>query len=131
MISKIEKNNQCPCCADLKKTIVITSKSALIDNVVLNFSYKNQLIETSEPILISMRCIHCDPEHDAKIIFDRAEKFDSSHTVCPKCSFESVVFDIRDQFSVSELKEYFSGRHLQVKFIRVDSIDLTTIIEME
>ena len=131
MISKIEKNNQCPCCADLKKAIVITSKSALIDSVVLNFAHKNQSIATSEPILISTRCINCDPEHDVKIIFERAEKFDSSHKVCPRCSFESVVFDIRDRFLVSELKEYFSGRHLPVKFIRGDSVDSTTIIEME
>ena len=131
MISKIEKNNQCPCCADLKKAIVITSKSALIDSIVLNFAHENQSIATSEPILISTRCINCDPEHDVKIIFERAEKFDSSHTVCPRCSFESVVFDIRDRFLVSELKEYFSGRHLPVKFIRGDSVDSTTIIEME
>ena len=131
VISEIEKNNQCPCCSSLMKTISITSKNPLIDSVVSNFTYKNQIISTSEPILISMRCVQCDPEDYAKIIFERAEKYDSSHTICPKCSCESIALDIRDRFSISELKEHFSGRNFPVKFIRRDSVDSTTIIEME
>ena len=131
VISEIEKNNECPCCSSLGKTISITSKNPSVDIVVSNFTNKNQIISTSEPILISMRCVKCNRGNDAKIIFERAEKYDSSHAICPGCSCESIAFDIRDRFSISELKEHFSGRNFPVKFIRRDSVDSTTIIEME
>ncbi len=84
---------------------------------------------TSDPLLVSYKCVECDSKEE--IIFEKASNHDSTITVCNKCGNDSVAVVIKDGFTFSEITEKFMGRKFPCKFIRYDTNNLSTIIEME
>ncbi|APG27035.1 hypothetical protein A7E78_03820 [Syntrophotalea acetylenivorans] len=133
MISDLDKNNDCVACSSVKEHISIVSSRSKIESVFgEKVSLKNGSFITSDPILVSKRCIECDPELSTHtIIFKNASKFDSTITECDKCQKESVEVIIKDSFSISEIKKNYQGYEFPCKFLRYDSGNITTIIELE
>lgn len=128
-VSVIEQSSSCPACSSIRDHISIAKGSAQIES---SFSFGEDVdITTSDPILISYRCVDCHPnEEDSTIVFEKAAKFDSTLTSCKTCSNDSVDITIKDSFSINELVENFSGKTLPVKFIRIDTEERTSIIEL-
>ena len=132
-VSKIEQNDQCPACSSVNDRVTVIQASAIIDRRFWNgLADDEHYLTTSEPILVSVRCVDCHPEkEDAEIVFERALEFDSTLTTCKECGNDSVDVTIKDSFSLSELIASFPGMKLPSKFVRFDSEDATTIIELE
>jgi molybdopterin/thiamine biosynthesis adenylyltransferase len=131
-VSTIEQSSTCPACASMGDHISIIKASAKIES---NFSIKSNqeiYITTSDPILVAYRCVECSPnEEESTIVFQRASAFDSTVTKCQTCNQDSVDVTIKDSFSINELVTKFSGKEIPAKFIRFDTDDRTTIIELE
>ena len=128
-VSTIEQNDICPACASIRDHISIIKGLAVIDSKYQLDSTVN--ITTSDPILISYRCVDCQPnEEESTIVFEKAEKFDSTLVKCKVCHNDSVDVTIKDSFTIDELIANYSGKNLPVKFIRVDTEERTSIIEM-
>lgn len=128
-ISLIEQSGTCPACSSIQDHISIAKGSAIIET---EFSSSQDVnITTSDPILVSYRCVNCEPnEKDSTVVFERADKFDSTLIKCNKCGNDSVDITIKDSFTINELMANFRGRALTAKFIRFDTKDRTSIIEL-
>lgn len=132
-VSEIEKNQACPACSSLGNHVSILQGSAKIeDNHPMLTNSERNYILTSDPILVFYRCVDCDPlEKDSTVVFEKASNFDSSIIRCVKCDNDSVDVTIKDSFSTEELTANFLGKDIPAKFIRFDSGERTTIIELE
>jgi len=132
-VSTIEQGCSCPGCSSLGDLVsVVTAKASIESNLQLAcFDYDDHFT-SSEPILVSIRCIECHPGlDDCKVIFENASDFDSTIAICNECGKETVEVSIRDSFSFSELADKYTGFDLPCKFVRYDADNRTTIIEME
>lgn len=129
-ISGFNKNKNCPNCTSEPDGYQIIKAKSNIHNTLnsINISDSHS-ITTSEPILVSTRCVNCDSSD--KIIFDLASKYDSTIIRCPKCNQQTVNIDISDIFSINELLSKYENRKLPCKFIRYEQDGLLTIIELE
>lgn len=129
-VSSIEQSSTCPACSTIRNHISIAKGSAIIES---QFPLDVDVyITTSDPILTSYRCVNCLPsESDSTIVFEKAAKFDSTLTRCKTCGNDSVDITIKDSFTIDELLANFSGKSLPVKFIRIDTEERTSIIEVE
>lgn len=131
-LSTIEQGCICPACLSFGDHILIVKGKAKIENNICLPSNNDDYITTSEPILVSYRCVECTPnEKESTIIFQKASDFDSSITKCKTCGNNSIDVIIKDSFSTDELLSNYVGREIPTKFIRFDSEDRTTIIELE
>lgn len=131
-VSIIEQSCTCPACSAVGDLISIAKASKYIESKFPFNSREEIYLTTSDPILISYRCVECQPDEiDATVVFEKSADFDSTLTKCKTCNNDSVDVTISDSFSINELVEKFSGRTLPVKFIRIDTEDRTTIIELE
>jgi molybdopterin-synthase adenylyltransferase len=131
-VSTIEQSKTCPACSSIGAHVSIAKGSSTIESNILFPTNEISHITTSDPILVSYRCIECNPnEEDSTIIFQRASSFDSSVETCQKCKNASVDVAIKDIFSIDELTTDFLGKKIPAKFIRFDSEERTTIIELE
>jgi len=131
-LSTIEQSCTCPACSVMADHISIAKGSAKIEsNHFLDLNEADN-ITTSDPILVSYRCVECNPnEEDSTKVFQCASKYDSSITTCNTCETDSVDVTIKDSFSIDELIADFAGMEIPAKFIRFDNKDRTTIIELE
>jgi molybdopterin/thiamine biosynthesis adenylyltransferase len=129
-VSTVEQSSTCPACSAIRDRISIVKGSAIIES---RFPLDVEAyITTSDPILTSYRCVNCQPnEEDSTIIFEKAAKFDSTLTKCKTCGNDSVDITIKDSFKIDELIANFAGKSLPVKFIRIDTEERTSIIELE
>lgn len=129
-VSLIEQSSTCPACSSIRDQITITKGLAVIES---SFCLDEDVhITTSDPILVSYRCVDCRPkEEDSTVVFEKASKFDSTLTKCDTCGNDSVDITVKDSFAVDELITSLSGRRLPVKFIRIDTKKRTSIIELE
>lgn len=129
-VSTIEQSSTCPACSNIRDRISIVKGSSIIES---EFPLNSKAyITTSDPVLTSFRCVNCQPnEDDSIVVFEKAAKFDSTLTLCKSCGSDSVDITIKDSFEVEELLTNFYGKNLPVKFIRIDTEESTTIIELE
>ncbi len=131
-VSTVEQSCECPACSTLGDHISIVKGAAKVES---NFSLQSievDNITTSDPILVSYRCVECNPnEDDSTIVFQRASEFDSSIAKCKTCETDSVDITIKDSFSTDELIANFEGMDIPAKFISFDNKDRTIIIELE
>jgi molybdopterin-synthase adenylyltransferase len=132
-VSIIDQSCSCPACSSLGDHIAVVQAKARIESNFNTFSSDpNDHFTTSEPILVSYRCIDCLPDaNDEKIVFEKASDYDSTITMCSECGKETVEVNIRDSFSFSYVSEKLLGFLFPCKFVRYDSDNLTTIIELE
>lgn len=128
-VSVIEQSSTCPACSSIRDHISIAKGSGIIESKFLLNEDLN--ITTSDPVLISYRCVDCQPnEKDSTFVFEKANKFDATLTKCEKCNNDSVDVTIKDSFTADELIANYSGNSFPVKFIRVDTEERTSIIEL-
>lgn len=131
-VTELGINDSCPCCASVNNKIILIKGSPYIeDKLCLPIEYDLNII-TSEPILVSYRCIECDPdERDSTIVFEKAQNYTSEFTKCKKCNSESVRVNITDSFSISEISSNLKGRKIPAKFIYFNIKDESFIIDLE
>ncbi len=130
-VSLIEQSNTCPACSSIGDYVSIIQGAAKIENNFQIYSDTESYITTSDPILVSYRCVKCNPkEEDSIIVFQKASLFDSSMIKCQTCNQDSVDVTIKDCFSINELIDNFSGKEIPAKFIRYDIEGRTNIIEL-
>jgi len=131
-VSIIEQNADCPACASMNDQVSLLRGSSLINSKFNDFPGHDIHIRTSEPILVSARCNQCTQDSDRdELIFEKASDFDSSIATCDICKQDSVEVVIKDVFSVNELLSGFLGKRIPTKYIRIDTENQTTIIELE
>jgi molybdopterin/thiamine biosynthesis adenylyltransferase len=131
-ISNFEQNNCCIGCHTTKKHIFITKSSA---NITSKFNFADNAkaeVNTSDPILVSYRCVKCNPNtNDCTVVFKKADDFDASLTTCKQCNHDSVDVVIQDSFTTHELINNYAGKKIPAKFLRLENQQQTTIIELE
>jgi molybdopterin/thiamine biosynthesis adenylyltransferase len=131
-VSTVEKSNTCPACGSMKEHVSIFKSSSNINSQISAFLDNEIYITTSDPILVSYRCIACNQEEDdATFVFKKASHFDSTITKCKICDQDTVQVTIKDSFSLKEIEAQFYGKKIPAKFIRFDTVDRTIIIELE
>lgn len=131
-VSVIEQSCMCPACSSIGDHISIVKGSARIEGKLNSLGDETIHITTSDPILVSYRCIDCTPnEQDAIKVLQKASNFDSSIATCTICGKDSVDVTIKDTFKISELLAEFGGKFLPSKYIKFDDKDRTIIVDLE
>lgn len=124
--SQIARNPLCPCCGRLGDMKVMHVKSQRCIGQLDCVQDVEQTIETSEPILVQYQA-----NGTSTVVFEKASDYDSTFAQSVSDDPDSVVVDICDQFSLSELVERFSHRDMPCKFAIVRSSDGICILEFE
>jgi molybdopterin/thiamine biosynthesis adenylyltransferase len=130
----LPRNPACPCCAARLPTRAILQGQRIITSGFLWPQPASDLtITCSDPILVSWETPHCTAcsSSPSLPVFDLAQNYDESHTMCNNCGLKQRLAVIRDQFTVSELIERFSGRPLPGKFVSFVSEDTQVIVELQ
>ena len=131
-LSTIENNDACVACGDVGATITIMQASSIVHDTFRNVAEQPCFLTTSDAILVSKRCVKCQPDDDdAEVVFERVSNFNATQSMCPTCQEDSMQLDIRDTFTVDELITHFVGRKLPAKFVRFSNHQKTIIIELE
>ncbi|MCL5227406.1 HesA/MoeB/ThiF family protein [Pseudomonas nunensis] len=132
-LSSIESSCSCPACALLVGRVsVLKGGSQIHSSLGFPAGDSDDYVVTSDPVLVSTRCVVCSPSiDDFDIIFQRASSYDASINTCVRCGIDSVQVVIKDSFSLHELNHDFYGMQFPCKFIRMCVNEQTTIIEME
>lgn len=129
-ISKSVKNEQCPCCSEISEKPVIVSGTRNISELSDDFDgEQDSLITSSEPIIISAVCSICGANNES-VEFTKASNSDSSLMWCNNCETESVLVDIKDYFTLRELKEHYLKETFPGKFVQMQIRGKTVIIEL-
>ncbi|MBT0032527.1 MULTISPECIES: HesA/MoeB/ThiF family protein [Vibrio harveyi group] len=130
-VSKLIKNDQCPCCSELHDKPVIISGARHILELSDDFGCDiDSLITSSEPIIVSAECSICGVKNET-VEFTRASDSDSSLMWCKECKTESVLVDIKDYFTLRELKEHHLNKTFPGKFVQMQTQGKTIIIELK
>lgn len=131
-ISILDRNPECPGCSSISDRVTILKGRADVQDIDLAAGGGDVRIVTSDPLVVSAHCVKCStPSMDGRMPFRRAADFSSADMRCVACGSDSVEFDIRDTFSVTELIECFGGQVLPVKFLRAELSDKTLVIDLE
>ncbi|MEZ8096726.1 ThiF family adenylyltransferase [Photobacterium swingsii] len=129
-ITSLTTSDQCPCCSEVQKQPQIISCErnliSLHDDVEFSF---DALITSSDPIIMSATCSQCGKE-DESVKFTRASDSDSSLMWCSDCATESVSIDIKDCFTLRELRENNLNKPFPGKYIQLQLNGETIVIEL-
>lgn len=131
-VTQLESNHICPGCSSLGSKVSIIKGLAHIEDK-LDLPMKQEItIITSDPILVSYRCVECNPkDEDATIVFERAHDYTSDLTKCKKCHLDTVRINITDSFAVNKLLSDMNGKEIPAKFLHFNLEDETFIIDLE
>ena len=132
--STLSVNGHCPACSKKFAGVhVLPAQRLVSDRLFAQFPANGGLtVTTSEPIVVSYRCVNCEPNPGAaNILFERASAFDAGMSHCPRCSKESVSIEISDSFALGEMLERFHGRRIPCKYLTVELADQLLVLEME
>jgi len=133
-VSQLGRNEECPACRSLKDNVVTVKGGAHVDDCKFALAGLDVdvRIVSSDPIVFSARCIKCLKSSSPKNAESQlVRNFTSADIWCESCKTDTVEFDIRDTFTISELIDNFRGKVLQVKFLRVEFPDKTLVIDLE
>lgn len=131
-LADLESAAECPCCSSFSGPVTLLRTGAVMKcsllNETVNEGFGQLTVRTSDQILAAFRCTSCDDS--PKIVFGRASDYDDRLTTCDRCGQQSVEVEIRDQFTVEELRKRFDGRQIPAKFLMLDLPSGTTVIEL-
>lgn len=131
-VTQLESNYMCPGCSSLGNKISIIKGSPHIEDKLDLVVEQETTIITSDPILVSYRCIECNPkDEDSTIVFERAHNYTSDLTKCEKCDLDTVRIDITDSFSINTLLSNMNGKKIPAKFLQFDVEDETFVVDLE
>lgn len=129
-LSVLATSEQCPCCSEIssKPQIISCSRDliSLDSDVSLNF---DALVTSGDPMIVSAECSRCGRK-DESVELTCATKSDSSLMWCPECKTESVLVDIKDYFTLQELRENYLNKPFPGKFLQLQAHGKTVIIEL-
>jgi len=124
--SDITKNALCPGCGRYRDMEVVHIQTKRRIGRIREFQAVEQTVETSDPILVE----YCS-DNTTTEVFENASRFDSAFAKSVSGEPDSVVVDIRDQFSISELVEKFPDREMPCKFAVMRSNNIIYVLEFE
>jgi len=136
-ITELAKNPECPACAThLSRTILFSAKRNI--NSLISFckeasdNIENLTLILSDPVIASYECISCGIKpSDGEFLLRLSSDFDDSISICKHCNQESVRIDIKDQFTVQELLDKYTGMFLPCKYITATVRNTKFCIELE
>lgn len=123
------KNPDCPNChMSGNEFYIATAKRNILSLNELAYSIDgNQLIELSDPLILTICCKQCG---ETKVINDIASNYDESITICDNCRLHSMDVDIVESLTFNKIKE-IKLLNLPVKFLSIKNNQLNLIIELE
>ncbi len=128
-------DEDCGGCSNRSASILHVKSSPDIDSRIFKLPRtfnKNIQITSSEPILTEFRCVNCTPDQkDVTIVFQNADSFTSTFSICKKCGQISRDIIIKDKFTISELLRKYKGFRFPCKYISTEINGTKLIIEME
>jgi hypothetical protein len=110
--SDLARADACPCCDRFAAPPTILAARPEIGAFPDGLDAETTVI-TSEPLLVSYRIAGEEGEH---ILFDKAAAFSSDFPASVASDPGAVELEVRDQFTLGELSERFSGRVMPCKF---------------
>ncbi|GMU70365.1 MAG: hypothetical protein AMXMBFR37_26970 [Steroidobacteraceae bacterium] len=131
--SALPRRETCPNCSNqFANRIVLRASRNLAESGVWRDLSTDITLQLSDPILASWRAPNCPDcaAFPATEVFELADKFDDSLTYCDKCRMNQRLVDIRDQFTLKELRERFAGRPLPGKFVSFNTDGVQVIFEL-
>ncbi len=111
----LSRNDGCPCCGALSEVSAIFSTRSKIANIPDGFQ-DDATVTASDPILVGFRV---RPEAEYTVLFKRASDFDSDFPLSHSEHPDEVQVDIRDQFTLGELRTNFRGYSMPCKYVTV------------
>ncbi|HFG2187063.1 HesA/MoeB/ThiF family protein [Vibrio cholerae] len=129
-VSTIDRNEQCPCCSGISANPIIMSGGREI--LQLGGSIGNgcdTLVTSSEPIIVSAECTICGQKNEL-VELTKASDSNSNLIWCAGCKTESVLVQIKDYFTLQELKDNHINKSFPGKFVQVQIHGKTVIIEL-
>jgi len=87
-----------------------------------------QLVYLSDRLIFEVTCRKCG---EVTSVYDRADRYDESLEICPRCDEKSNDVVIRDTMTVKELARRFSDRPLPLKYLYFTGKGTQIILEME
>ncbi|MCG9578636.1 ThiF family adenylyltransferase [Vibrio tubiashii] len=129
-LSTLQRSDHCPCCSEVSDIPHITSSGRNILKLggYVGANY-DALVTSSEPIIVSAECSLCGLKNNS-VVFTRAADSDSSLMWCADCKAESVLVDIKDHFTIQELKENYLNKSFPGKFVQMQVHGKTVVIEL-
>ncbi|MBC7161541.1 MAG: ThiF family adenylyltransferase [Immundisolibacter sp.] len=115
----LPRNPACPCCAThFPRRTILQAQRIITSGLPWPQPASDLTVTCSDPILVSWETPHCATcsSRPSVPVFDLAANYDESHAMCSNCGLKQRLAVIREQFTVSELMERFSGRPLPGKF---------------
>jgi molybdopterin-synthase adenylyltransferase len=133
-ISEISKLDNCPCCGNYEPANVIVCASPIIDDRF--FGDKTSEISditlwSSDQILTGYHTDAKEKSEDFIVVFDRASDHSDQFSSTVSDDPENVLVDIRDQFTLNELKSSFQGQTIPAKFLLMRDNEDTILIDLE
>jgi molybdopterin/thiamine biosynthesis adenylyltransferase len=132
-IVNISKGDACPCCGLLKPAISRLRASGEINETfeaLLRDLIREETIWTSDPILTGYWIRVDEMLSEFQPVFERAsahtDQFPTQVAVDPN----TVLVEIKDQFTITELVERFSGRKIPAKFLTMRDGADTIMVEL-
>src|SRR5262249_51785824 len=124
-VTELQKKPGCPGCNAIHQPIsIISAKNTITQSFVpwTDGDLENIIVRTSDQVVTGYRCTNCDPQGEEGFhkIFGRALDYDDSLATCDRCGDKSVLVEIKDSFSVSELLTRFAGFRIPSKFLLAD-----------
>lgn len=132
--TKLPRKENCPFCEIRQRQIRITKVKSFSFLTEMHWADSNHELEvvSSDPILVSHYCRNCDPNGEDQVVpCARASDFDSTLTLCGKCSEDAIAVDIRDQFLLKELVDRFGEKGIPAKYLHIRTRHENIFFEME
>ncbi|MCG3201205.1 MAG: hypothetical protein NFCOHLIN_01071 [Gammaproteobacteria bacterium] len=128
-------NPACVCCSTQSAPRLLVRAQRVIgqDLPWLKSLPLDVTVTVSDPILVTWEMPNCAvcSSTAPECVLDLASNYNESHTICTKCGLKQRLAVIRDQFSLGELVEKFSGRPLPGKFLCFEGDGTQIVVELQ
>lgn len=133
-VSEIPKKSDCPCCGSFEPTTAIFSATPKIDDRFfknLNGESADMTVWSSDQILTGYHIIKDGIEEGFVTVFGRASDYTDQFAKTVHDNPDNVLVDIRDQFTLGELRKDFYGKTIPAKFLLIRDNETTILVDLE
>lgn len=135
-VTSLERRTGCPGCgtSGSPPQVLRTRNRWLSKHLSGEFepSLQQHLVRLSDALITSYACRSCGPVPGAeRYLRRRAADFDDSIAVCPQCSQNAIVIEVRDVFRLGELGEMFGPDAVPAKYAIVEVGERSFCFDLE
>lgn len=135
-VARLERSTACPGCEPFQVAprIVRTRNRwcARVEGIPGDRRHVEQSVRLSDGLITRYECPSCGPLAEAaSYVNRRADQFDESIAVCPRCRTPAVQVEIRNTFRLRELMERFGNAPVPVKYAMIDTPDGPVCFDLE